>query len=61
MNKDPPVKPEGEMIDLEGPRGELTLVPYVCSGQTCAPWPACARGMPKTQAVGPLLAGFAWP
>ena len=26
MNKDLPIKPEGEMIDLEGPPGELALV-----------------------------------
>lgn len=29
MNKDLPIKPQGEMGDLEGPPGELTLVPIL--------------------------------
>lgn len=32
MNKDPPINAEGEMMDLEGPLGELTLVPYFAPG-----------------------------
>lgn len=32
MNKDLPINAEGEMMDLEGPLGELTLVPYFAPG-----------------------------
>ena len=67
MNKHPPMNLEGEMRALDGPPGELTLIPYFALGK---PEPQGGRGAPvdphslqwrgrtRTQDAVPLSAGF---